>query len=193
EERRRDLAGPGALVLPEAVLRRQAERGALEPLADGMEGGEDGGHRHFDAPDVEELVLDLGGERQRVGDAVVELPVSDHERGAGHGPKLARTRLDLTSLRRRSGRAPGQLERAGGVALALAGDLLGAGGHAPGELDDPLEHALDVAAEERRARRGLDGDGRAHRRRLRAHAAPTVEPGPEARRLTEDVLGSEGG
>ena len=98
EQRRRDLAGERAGGLPEAVLRARRDRAALETLRDRGEREEHRRDADRDALDRAELVLELGDERERFGDRLVELPVADHERSAHRRGSNTRTR---TSSRRR--------------------------------------------------------------------------------------------
>src|SRR5262249_51833090 len=105
----RDLAGEGAARLPVTILCAGRDRRALEALRDGADRREHRRDADRDALHRAELVLELGHERERLGDRLVELPVADHERGA-HARYVSR--------------GPGHAELAGVAADAPAARVL---------------------------------------------------------------------
>src|SRR5262249_60163775 len=79
EQRGADFAGPGAFFLPEAVLRGDLDVGPLEPPGHRIYGGEHPRDGDFHVAYRAQLVLELGHERDRLADGLVQLPIAADE------------------------------------------------------------------------------------------------------------------
>src|SRR5262245_3391279 len=84
EQRRADFAGPGAFVLPEAILRRDANVGPLEPLRHRRNRSEHGCDGNLGVANGPELIAQLGHEGDCFGDRLLQLPIATDEWNASH-------------------------------------------------------------------------------------------------------------
>src|SRR5438445_60639 len=110
QHRGRDLSGERAGRLPVAVLGAERDRAGREQLAHGAERREGGAEDDVDAARAPEPVAHAGGERPRLGDRPVHLPVGDDQRRSHQASLRASTPGSLRPSRN-SRKAPPAVER----------------------------------------------------------------------------------
>src|SRR2546426_2923337 len=110
QHRGRDLPGERAGCLPVGVLGAERDRTGREQLAHGAERREGGAQDDLDAARTPEPVAHAGGERPRLGDRPVHLPVGDDQRRSHQASLRASTPGSLRPSRN-SRKAPPAVER----------------------------------------------------------------------------------